>query len=70
MLIEHLPPILIIHLKCFLYDDKRGIKKLTKSLNYTVNLVLPKSRSLFDRFHRIRSIDSRSVNRTSTSTEL
>jgi hypothetical protein len=42
MLIEHLPPILIIHLKCFLYDETDGIKKLNKSVNYTVNLTLPK----------------------------
>ena len=44
MYIEHLPPILIIHLKCFLYDEIRGIKKLNKSINYTVNLTLPKSK--------------------------
>ena len=43
MHIEHLPPILIIHLKCFIYDEKYGIKKLKKSIGYTVNLVLPKS---------------------------
>jgi hypothetical protein len=44
MLIEHLPPILIIHLKCFLYDETDGIKKLNKSINYTVNLTVPKSK--------------------------
>lgn len=44
MLIEQLPPILIIHLKCFLYDEVDGIKKLNKSINYTVNLTLPKSK--------------------------
>ncbi|CAF1421315.1 unnamed protein product [Adineta steineri] len=43
MLIEHLPPILIIHLKCFVYDETDGIKKINKSLNYTVNLTLPKN---------------------------
>ena len=43
MLIEQLPPILIIHLKCFLYDENDGIKKINKSINYAVNLVLPKS---------------------------
>ncbi|CAF4637222.1 unnamed protein product, partial [Rotaria sp. Silwood1] len=42
MLIEQLPPILIIHLKCFLYDEADGIKKLNKSISYTVNLTLPK----------------------------
>lgn len=43
MLIEQLPPILIIHLKCFLYDETDGIKKLNKPINYAVNLTLPKS---------------------------
>jgi ubiquitin carboxyl-terminal hydrolase 10 len=43
MLIEQLPPILIIHLKCFLYDETDGIKKINKSVNYTVNLTLPKN---------------------------
>jgi len=43
MLIEQLPPILIIHLKCFLYDETDGIRKVNKSINYNVNLTLPKS---------------------------
>ncbi|CAF1176623.1 unnamed protein product [Adineta steineri] len=43
MLIEQLPPILIIHLKCFLYDESDGTKKINKSINYTVNLTLPKN---------------------------
>jgi ubiquitin carboxyl-terminal hydrolase 10 len=43
MLIEQLPPILIIHLKCFLYDEIDGIKKVNKSIAYTVNLTLPKN---------------------------
>ncbi|CAF1913676.1 unnamed protein product [Rotaria magnacalcarata] len=41
MLIEQLPPILIIHLKCF-YEESDGAKKINKSFNYTVNLTLPK----------------------------
>lgn len=44
MLIEQLPPILIIHLKCFFYDDADGTKKLNKSISYSVNLTLPKSK--------------------------
>jgi hypothetical protein len=43
MLIEQLPPILIVHLKCFLYDEADGTKKINKSISYTVNLALPKS---------------------------
>ncbi|CAF1659344.1 unnamed protein product [Adineta ricciae] len=43
MLIEQLPPILIIHLKCFLYDESDGIKKINKSVNYNVNLTVPKT---------------------------
>lgn len=41
--IDHLPPILIIHLKSFLSDSNNETKKLSKSLNYTVNLSLPKN---------------------------
>jgi len=44
MLIEQLPPILIIHLKCFLSDESDTTKKINKSINYTVNLTLPKSK--------------------------
>ena len=44
MLIEHLPPILIIHLKCFLYDERDGVKKVNKSISYAVNLSLPKGK--------------------------
>lgn len=43
ILIDHLPPILIIHLKSFLSDSNNENKKLPKSLNYTVNLSLPKN---------------------------
>ncbi|CAF0765492.1 unnamed protein product [Rotaria sp. Silwood1] len=43
MLIEQLPPILIIHLKCFLCDESDGTKKINKSISYTVNLTLPKN---------------------------
>lgn len=43
MLIEQLPPILIVHLKCFLYDEADGAKKINKPISYTVNLALPKS---------------------------
>ena len=44
MLIEQLPLILIIHLKCFVYDDADGTKKLNKPINYSVNLTLPKGK--------------------------
>jgi ubiquitin carboxyl-terminal hydrolase 10 len=50
MLIEQLPPILIIHLKYFLYDEIDGTKKLNKPINYTVNLLLPKSKKQLDLF--------------------
>lgn len=41
MLFDHLPPILIIHLKSFIYDAKSGTRKLFRKINYSVNLVLP-----------------------------
>ncbi|CAF0845330.1 unnamed protein product [Didymodactylos carnosus] len=42
MLIDQLPPILIIHLKCFLYDETdNSTKKINKQLSYQVNLTLP-----------------------------
>jgi len=56
MLIEQLPPILIVHLKCFLYDETDGIKKINKSVNYTVNLTLPKSKTREDL--RVKSNES------------
>ena len=54
MLIEQLPPILIIHLKCFLYDEADGTKKLMKLINYSINLTLPKSEEN-PFFRRLRS---------------
>jgi ubiquitin carboxyl-terminal hydrolase 10 len=56
MLIEQLPPILIIHLKCFLYDEADGTKKLNKTINYSVNLTLPKGKQKRD--ERTRSYRS------------
>ncbi|CAF1081167.1 unnamed protein product [Didymodactylos carnosus] len=42
ILIDQLPPILIIHLKCFLYDETdNSAKKINKQLSYQVNLTLP-----------------------------
>lgn len=57
MLIEHLPPILIIHLKSFVYDEKDGAKKLNKIINYAINLSIPKNiltesakKQIYDRY--------------------
>lgn len=40
--IESLPPVLILHLKRFHYDNKGGTQKLWKKISYPLDLELPK----------------------------
>jgi ubiquitin carboxyl-terminal hydrolase 10 len=40
MLIEQLPPILVLHLKRFIYDPAVGIGKNTKAIRYGPELVI------------------------------
>lgn len=40
--LEELPPILILHLKCFVYDKSGGIQKLMKRVDFTSDLELSK----------------------------
>jgi ubiquitin carboxyl-terminal hydrolase 10 len=40
--LEELPPVLILHLKCFVYDSKGGSQKLTKFVSFTENLEITK----------------------------
>lgn len=45
--LEELPPILILHLKCFVYDKSGGIQKLMKRVDFTSDLELSKGRICF-----------------------
>lgn len=40
--IEQLPPVLILHLKCFVYDKDGGSQKLLKDVNFTIDLEITK----------------------------
>ena len=40
--LEELPPILILHLKCFVYDKSGGCQKLLKRVDFTADLELSK----------------------------
>lgn len=40
--LEDLPPVLILHLKYFVYDSKGGSQKLTKSVEFSENLEITK----------------------------
>lgn len=39
--LDQLPPILILHLKQFVYTQDQGLKKLIKKIEYPVDLELP-----------------------------
>ena len=47
--LEQLPPILILHLKLFVYDKNGGSKKLLKKIDYPIDLDLPKDCLHIDR---------------------
>lgn len=38
MTLEQLPPVLILHLKCFVYDKNGGCQKVIKDITFTVDL--------------------------------
>lgn len=42
MTLEQLPPVLILHLKCFVYDKDGGSQKLMKEVNFTIDLEITK----------------------------
>lgn len=50
-LLEKLPPVLILHLKYFIYDSKGGLQKLSKKVDYPVDLEI--SRDILS--HSIRT---------------
>lgn len=47
--LEQLPPILILHLKLFVYDKDGGSKKLVKKIDYPIDLDLPRDCLHIDR---------------------
>lgn len=47
--LDQLPPILILHLKLFVYDKDGGSKKLNKKIDYKVDLELPRECLHMDR---------------------
>lgn len=40
--LEELPPVLILHLKCFIYDKNGGIQKVLKKIDYPIDLDINK----------------------------
>ncbi|XP_054165400.1 ubiquitin carboxyl-terminal hydrolase 10-like isoform X2 [Oppia nitens] len=50
--LETLPPILILHLKLFVYDMDGGCRKLMKRIEYPVDLELPRECLHFDKWER------------------
>lgn len=47
--LDQLPPILILHLKLFIYDKDGGSKKLVKKIDYPIDLELPRECLHMDR---------------------
>lgn len=41
--LDQLPPILILHLKQFVYTQDQGLKKLVKKIDYPIDFELPES---------------------------
>ncbi len=42
LMLEELPPVLILHLKCFVYDKAGGCQKIVKNIDFGVELDLNK----------------------------
>ncbi len=47
---EDLPPVLILYLKCFVYDKQGGIQKLLKRIDFQIDLEIIKGRN-FDHLY-------------------
>jgi len=41
---EDLPPVLILYLKCFVYDKQGGIQKLLKRIDFQIDLEIIKGK--------------------------
>ena len=45
--LEELPPVLILHLKCFVYNKDGGSQKLMKKVDYGIELEITKGKLVF-----------------------
>ncbi|KAG9509354.1 Ubiquitin carboxyl-terminal hydrolase 10 [Fragariocoptes setiger] len=57
--LDQLPPILILHLKQFVYSQDQGLRKLVRKIEYPIDFELPDS-CLHDRNYHDRNRNSRS----------
>jgi ubiquitin carboxyl-terminal hydrolase 10 len=48
IMLEVLPPVLILHLKCFIYDKDGGIQKVIKKIDYNIDLEVSKGEYCFE----------------------
>ncbi|CAG2169716.1 unnamed protein product, partial [Oppiella nova] len=54
--LDTLPPILILHLKLFVYDMDGGCRKLMKRIEYPVDLELPRECLHYDKWEREKNL--------------
>ena len=47
MLLEELPPVLVLHLKWFTYDKNGGLQKCIKQVDFDIDLEIGKGTLLF-----------------------
>ena len=59
--LEELPPILILHLKCFVYDKSGGCQKLLKRVDFTADLDLSKGTYCVTLFLEVSGLPSSGV---------
>lgn len=55
--LDTLPPVLILHLKLFVYDVDGGCRKLMKKIEYPVDLELPKECLHYDKWEREKNFN-------------
>ena len=51
IVLEDLPKVLILHLKCFVYDKSGGSQKIIKEIEFDTDLELNKGMSLYKYDH-------------------
>jgi len=47
MLLEELPPVLVLHLKWFTYDKNGGLQKCIKQVDFDIDLEIGKGQSVY-----------------------
>lgn len=50
MTLEELPPVLVLHLKRFVYEKTGGCQKLIKNIEYLVDLEISKGKDILTEF--------------------